>query len=77
MNVLLYIDSFIAFLNITLVTSYYVVQVVQVNNSYTHAPRSLRILYTRRPKAVAPERSEGVTKGLRVYKIRRLRGVCV
>ena len=47
------------------------------NNSYTHAPRSLQILLTRRPEAVAPEHSEGATKGLRVYKICRLRGACV
>ena len=29
------------------------------------------------PEAVALERSEGATKGLRVYKIRRLLGACV
>ena len=31
----------------------------------------------RAPRAVATERSEAATKGLRVYKIRRLRGACV
>ena len=46
-------------------------------NSYTHAPWSLRNLLTRRPEAVAHERSEGATKGLRVYKFRRLHGACV
>ena len=44
------------------------------NNSYTHAPQSLQILETRRPEAVAHERSKGATKGLRVYK---LHGACV
>ena len=40
-----------------------------LHNSYTHAPRNLRIFVTQRPEAVAHEHSEGATKGLRVYKI--------
>ena len=40
-----------------------------LNNSYTHASRSLWILYIQRPEAVVPKCSEGAIKGLRVYKL--------
>ena len=47
-----------------------------LDNSYMHEPRNLRILLTRRPKAVL-KHSQGATKGLRVYKICRLCSACV
>ena len=36
---------------------------LELNNSYTHTPRSLQILQTRRPEAVEHERSEGTIQG--------------
>ena len=66
------------FLSMTIIMKCYTyIRTWCLNNSYTHAPRSLRIIKTRRPKAVAPERSEDATKGLRVYKIHRLHGACI
>ena len=45
--------------------------------TYTHTPQGPRNLETRRPEAVVHERSEGATKGLKIYKFCRLHCGCI